>query len=341
MQYLVQKTLLFGSIKILNSLKVIDTVSFGSECGKIELLKSIADVLCNEPSEYTLMLKHELDKGLSFPKARENALLLYLNDIRKYANILSGSNNILAIEYLKAINNTKSSLYPLTITRKNVDYHDKKINNGFASSTAIRQMVMKRDINSIKDAVPNSVYEILIDRIQNGNVVPSLSCFEKQILYKLRSMDIYDIEALHEVSEGLENAIKNAANSCNNIVDLIKKIKSKRYTQTRIQRILLYALFDITKEMYNELISCPPYVRVLGMNEKGKELLSKISANNPKLKIVTSVKSFLDSCSPKKSTDRALIGMMELDILASNIYTLGFEYDSQANLDYTKKMIVI
>lgn len=330
-----------GSIKILNSLNIVDTISFGSECGNIEVLNSIAEVLVKEPKKYTLMLKHELDKGLSFPKARENALLLYLNDIRTYANVLSGSNNILGIEYIKALKFTKSNIFPLTVNRKNVGYNDKNSVDGFASSTAIRQMVLKREMNSIKASTPSKVSDLLLDKMKYGNIVPSIAAFEKQIIYKLRTMSLWEIAELQDVSEGLEHSFKNAANSCNDITTLIKKVKSKRYTQTRIQRILLYALLDITKEKYTYLTNVTPYIRVLGMNKNGKQLLSKISELNPKLRIITSVKHFMDNCPDKKVADRTLREMLELDIFATNIYTLGYEYDSQANLDYTQKIVVV
>ena len=105
----------YGSIRILDSLKIIDFVSFGSECGKLDILEELVNVLYNEPKAYVTLLKHELSKGLSYPKARENAVLLYLNNIRRYANILSNPNNILGIEYLKALKKLKSSIAPVTV----------------------------------------------------------------------------------------------------------------------------------------------------------------------------------------------------------------------------------
>ena len=105
-----------GGIKILNSLGV-DYISFGSECGNVDVLNEIAEVLYKEPKEYSVMLKHELSKGVSFPSAREKALLMYLNDIRRYANILSSPNNILGIEYLKALKKSKSSINAISVNR--------------------------------------------------------------------------------------------------------------------------------------------------------------------------------------------------------------------------------
>ena len=149
-------------------------------------------------------------------------------------------------------------------------------------------------------------------------------------------MTVKEILNLPDVSEGLENRIKDACYSCNNLEELIDKIKSKRYTRTRIQRILLYALLNITKNDMLNSYKTIPYIRVLGVNSKGKALLSSISASNKKTHVITSVKKFMDSCN-----DKNLRSMLEKDILATNIYTLGYDYDSKANLDYTNKMITI
>ena len=92
----------YGAIKTLDALNIVDYVSFGSEVGNIDDLNMFAEIFTKQPTEYVSLLNHELSKGLSFPKARENAVLMYLGDIRKYSNVLSSSNNILAIEYLKA-----------------------------------------------------------------------------------------------------------------------------------------------------------------------------------------------------------------------------------------------
>lgn len=323
----------YGSINILDKLGIVDYISFGSESGDLEVLDSIAEILCNEPKEYISLLNHELAKGISYPKAREKALLMYLNDIRKYANVLSNPNNILGIEYLKALRKLKSNLEPITIQRKNVDYHSTSINKGFASSTAIRKMIEKP--SSLSKAIPEETFSIVEDKIKRGQIVKGLSTFEKEILYKLRSMSIEQIANLPDVSEGLEHAIKNAANSCNNVIDLISLVKSKRYTQTRIQRILLYALLDITKQDMQNSQKSIPYIRILGMTENGKRLLSEI-ASSKKLNIITSPRKFMDNCNNKISKN-----LFAKDIFATNIYTLGYEYESLSNLDYTTPVVTI
>ena len=325
-----------GAIKILNSLGVVDTLSFGMEANDISTLNNIANVLYNEPKEYVTMLSHELSKGNSYPKARENALLLYLNDIKRYANVMSGSNNILGIEYLKALRKTKSTITPVGIKREKVLYNDKYIVDEFASATAIRKMLMTKELNDISKVMPRNSYLLLGEELKKGHYVIDIARFEKEIIYTLRKMSVQDIAKLPDVSEGLENSLKNAADSCNTLKDLINIVKTKRFTQTRIQRILLYCLLGITKKQMETSRKVIPYARVIGFNNKGKELISEMMKLNPKLNIVTSVKKYIDTVANKNLKE-----MLDIDILATNIYTLGYFADSYSNLDYTNKIEIL
>ena len=323
----------YGSISLLDKLGIVDYISFGSEVGDMAILDSIAEILCNEPKEYISLLNHELAKGISYPKAREKALLMYLNDIRKYANVLSNPNNILGIEYLKAIRKSKTEIKPITVKRTSSNYNSTSIAEKTASSTAIRKNINKLD--AIRKVVPEETYDILNNKIKHGQIIKGLATYEKEILYKLRTSSTQFISNLPDVSEGLENAIKNAANSCNNIMDLISIVKSKRYTQTRIQRILLYALLDITKQDMENSKKGIPYIRVLGMTEDGKKLLSEI-VSRKKLNIIVSPKKFMDS-----SNNKITKSLFSKDLQATNIYTLGYEYESFSNLDFTTPVVTI
>ncbi len=325
-----------GAVKLLDSLKVVDYISFGSESGDISTLNMIADVLYKEPKGYKNILAHELGKGLSFPKARENALLMYLNDIRRFSNVLSSPNNILGIEYLKALKKYKSPIIPVTVERYSTGYHDTTHMGNVASATAIRNIVKNNGWDILRKVVPENTFSTLLENIKVGHVVPDLSVFEKQIIYNLRKMSISEIAEFPDVSEGLENAIKNTANSCNSVVEFLNIIKSKRYTNTRLQRILLYALLGITKKDMALSKKAMPYVRVLGFNQKGKYLISEVARANPKLEIITSVKKYMDTSNNKNSRY-----MLEKDIWATNVYTIGYEYDSWNNLDYTHKLITL
>lgn len=325
-----------GSIKLLNSLKVVDYISFGAETSNIDILENLADVLYREPREYKNILSHELGKGLSFPKARENALMLYLNDIRKYVNVLSSPNNILGVEYLKALKKYKSNIKPVSIARFETGYNDTNYTANIASATAIRNIVKNGGFDILRRLLPDPSYSILMQNIKQGHVIPDLSVFERQIIYNLRKMDVSEIAELPDVSEGLEFSLKKAANSCNNIVEFLNTVKSKRYTSTRIQRILVYCLLGITKKDMLLSRKTNPYVRVLALNQRGKFLISEIAKANPKLEIITSVKRFVDNNSNKN-----LKLMLDKDIFATNVYTIGYDYDSLNNLDFTKKIITI
>lgn len=324
-----------GAIKILENLGIINYLSFGSEIGDINILDEISEVLYQEPKEFTDLLAMELDRGISFPKARENALKLFLNNTRRYSNVLSNPNNILGIEYLKALKKYNSNIIPITIKRDTVEYNSlKPSSDGIASATAIRNLIQRK--RKFHRTVPFETYEILEDRIKYGKIVPGLYKFEKEIIYLLRKMSLEEIAKIPDVSEGLENKIQLAAYNCNNLDDLILSIKSKRYTETRIRRILLYVLLEINKKDMDISKKVIPYIRVLGFNSAGKQLLSNIAEANPRLNIIVSVKRFMET-----NPDKNLLSMLEKDIFATNVYTLGFEYESKANLDYTKKVIEI
>lgn len=323
-----------GAVKILDSLKVVDYISFGAETADINSLSTIADILSEEPREYKNLLSNELKKGLSYPKARENALMMYLNDVKKYSNILSSPNNILGIEYLKALKKYNSIIQPVALPRHESGHNDLNYHGNIASSTALRNIAKNNGFDILRRLMPEPSYTNLVENIKIGHVVSDLSVFEKEIIFNLRKMSTYEISQLPDVSEGLEFAIKNAANSCNSIVEFLNIIKSKRYTSTRIQRILLYSLLGITKKDIALSKKTQPYIRVLGFNNRGKYLISEVSKANPKLNIITSVKKFTD-----KNLNRNLKIMLEKDIWATDVYTIGYEYDSWSNLDFTNKLI--
>lgn len=323
-----------GAIKILNSLGVVDYVSFGSEIGEITPLNEVANVLYKEPKEFSNLITTQLRSGLSYPKAREIALNQYFGSSKKYSEILNNPNNILGVEYLKSIKRHRSHIRPLTIKRDYSDYNSTKVKNGIASATAIRTMIQNK--KNVHYVVPYETYDLLDECIKNEEIISDLSIFEKEIIYTLRKMTLSEIAALPDVSEGLENKIKAAANNFNTLEELISNIKSKRYTQSRIQRILLYVLLNITQKDMNSSKRITPYIRVLGFNKHGKRIISAIAAANPKLNIIVSVKKFMEN-----SNNAALRNMISKDIFATNVYTLGYKKKPLANLDYTHKVIEI
>ena len=323
-----------GAIKILNSLKIVDHISFGAECNDLNKLNILANTLYKEPKEYKKILQSELYKGLSFPKARENAIVRFHNE-PSYSILLNQPNNILAIEYLKALKKYKSTIKPILIPRKNSGHLTNEYTGKITSASAIRTMIRTNKTIHLQTALTPSSYTILADEMNKGHFVPNMYCFEKTIIYNLRKMSLYQISNLPDVSEGLENIIKKASNSCNNIDEFINIASSKRYTSTRLNRILLYSLLGITKKDMQMSKKILPYIRVLGFNERGKKLISEISKSNPNLDIVTSVKKYIE-----QNKNKNLQTMIKTDINATDIYTLGFRNDSWASLDFTKKIVI-
>ena len=323
-----------GAIKILDSLGIVDYLSFGSELGELGPIDAVASVLAREPKDFSNLISRQLKSGLSYPKAREIALSQYFGTSPLYTEVLQNPNNILGVEYLKAIKRRRSHIKAFTVKRDYSDYNSNTVKKGVASATAIRTMIKNK--KNIQRVVPFETYELLQRQAKAGKLVPDLSVFEKEIIYTLRKMTLQEIAALPDVSEGLENRIKIAVNTYNNLNDVIAAIKTKRYTQTRIQRILLHALLGITQKDINASKRTIPYIRILGFNKHGKRIISAIAKENPKLKIIVSVKKFMEA-----SNDNVLRNMLSKDIFASNVYTMGYKREPVANLDYTNKVIEI
>ena len=320
-----------GAIKILKNLGVVDFLSFGSEIGNLAPLNDLATLLSKEPRELSVLINEYVKSGFSYPKSVEMAVSQYLGN-NLYDNLLNSPNNILGVEYLKALKKHRLQIRPITIKRNSSGHNSKTIKNGIASSTAIREMI--KNGKNIHSAVPFETYELLERQTQEGKLVTGLEVFGREIIFTLRRMTLQEISNLPDVSEGMENRIKLAANCCSNLEDLIENIKSKNITQTRIQRILLYALLNITKKDINIAKKTTPYIRVLGFNKHGKKIVSAIAKQNPKAHIIISVKKFMES-----NSSSSLKSMLTKDILATNIYTLAYKKDSVANLDYTHKIV--
>ena len=247
-----------GGVEILS--RFCDTLCFGAENADSERLMQLAKVLLSEAFSGALRL--ELEKGLSFPAARQAALTAMGFD----ASILELPNNILAVEYCKAILAQGCSLSPMVIHREG-GYHDTVADKENPSATALRQLM--EEGNPWQDYVPDAA-------CFDGAALHTLQQGEKAILYRLRTMTDAEFEALPYGSEGLWRKLMHAARSEATLENIIAATKSKRYTRTRIDRMILCAFLGITQEM---LASPAPYVRVLALNDKGREILKKARQN--------------------------------------------------------------
>jgi predicted nucleotidyltransferase len=341
----------FGAVKILDSLGIVDYICFGSESGSMEDLLSISEILNQEPQLYREYLKQALNYGLSFPSARESALNEYIsstrnsmkdNSINKINRLMNSSNNILGIEYLKAIKKLDSTIKPLTIKRTGNIYNESGITGNISSATAIRKHISNLhppyDSPELSGTVPKSSLDILRREFENGKGPVYPWNFEKIILSKLRGMPVSDISKLPYVSEGLENRIAKACADSGSYAELFDRLSTKRYPGTRIQRILFAAATDLKASDLKRFnfYGGPRYARILGFNKNGRKLIkrAKVHATIP---LVTKTSSFLHNCRPLSKK------MLEIEQLATDIYVLGFSNPKQrkSGQDYTRNPVII
>jgi Predicted nucleotidyltransferase len=330
--YCVQSAELFayGAVTLLDRLNIVDTLSFGSECADIELLKNVVSVLNDEPEEFKQYIRENLDEGRSFATSRAKSLIKYMKgklnqdiDDEEFERILLSSNNILGIEYIKWLQRLGSSIVPVTLKRIHSKYNDISLKTPTVSATAIRKAVHGSMYERLLDFIPGYAVDIMTDefRLGKGPVFPE--SFSQTILCMLRNMSIDEISQIMDVNEGLEYKIKKAARMSCSLDEMITNIKSKRYTETRIKRILIHSLLSMKKhslEQYNNA-GGPQYVRVLGFSEKGKCLLSKIK-ETCSLPIITNTADF------RKFNNPVLRSMIEQDILSTDIYVTAYDKDS-------------
>ena len=302
-----------GGADIIKATGVADKVFFGSECGDIELLKNAASATKDNRVEN--LLKEKMNAGDYYPLALEKAVEEVFG--KEVSQILASPNNTLGVEYIKELSD--SNIDTGTIKRVAVEHDSLSAKGEFASASLIREMIFKNE--DVSAFVPSGDFSN-----------PALSVFgERAVIYKLKSMSLEDFENLPDVSEGLHNRIFRAVKNCNSLEELYKEIKTKRYTLARLRRIITYAVLDITKDLQSSPL---PYLRILGMTESGKELLSEI-AKKATLPVVTSVAPALKILDEKAKT------MLLCDIKATNLRTVFEKNISESGKDYTTAVIKV
>ncbi len=269
-----------SAIYIAGNLSVIDGICFGCESTDVDDLYSIIDA--ESKISFQKELKNYLCKGFSYPRARALALKKYIPP--SACVLLDKPNAILALEYIKAIKDFDFKLDIMPILR-NVAHDSKDKCENICSSSLLREFILRCD-NTFRKFIPLEVSKIIKDEIKNQAAPAAVKNIERAILLKLRELDKADFLSCPDVSEGLENRIYSCVRKAGNLAELFDSIKTKRYTHSRIRRILLSAVLGINKNIQDSL---PKYARILGFDKRGEELV-KLLKNSSKLPLIAKVK---------------------------------------------------
>lgn len=314
-----------GAVYLLDCLGAVDEISFGSECGDVDKLqKALATI------EITAMVQKErirqiMEKGYTYPRALNSVI----NGVDpKIAEIISSPNNMLAIEYLRALGKFTSSIKPFTVRRVYSSHDGVTPENGFASASFMRErLTAEHDASVVSEYTTPLWTDAIANAIRNGGTA-SLERLERVLLYKLRSTSAEEISQISDVGQGLENRIFGAR-MAGSLDELLFTIKTKRYTMSRIRRIMLSLLIGITKEDMKQL---PAYGRILAFNDRGTEILAR-AKDCTKIPYSTSIAKLSQI---NESAER----FTELEIRASDVYGLAMETVTSAQKDYRAKIMI-
>ena len=330
-----------GAIGVLDGTGVVTDIVFGSESNDIEFLKKIAEILHGQPDLYNQFLHEELKKGYSFPNARKYALMRYVEELKimdpEKVRLIERSNDILGLEYVRAILDLGSSITPHTIKRVGADYKEEEFKGRLSSATSIRKLIRERKMDLVRESVPEESFEVIRRELEEGRGPVFLEDMEKLLLGIMRLKDRDDFSKLYGFSEGLDERFYRFSRISSSIGEFMEKVKSKRFTFTRIRRLMLYVLFEMRKdfvERSNE--KGPQYLRILGFTESGRNLLSKMKKAS-KLPIVSTVSLYrkvlekaLKDEERNMDVDPELFEeQFLLDIKATNVHSLFFKSDRE------------
>jgi len=338
-----------GAVSILNSLGIVDCLSFGSEEGGIETLEKAAEVLAFESEEFREKLKEGLNKGLSFAVSRQEALKAVLEsksaqNMGNAAAAISQPNNILGIEYLKALKRFRSDIKPVTIKRMGQGYNSLERDSSFSSATAIRHY-----LNGLTDYtgigsdpflngnMPAACINILAQEAAEGRSPVFPGHYADIIIHLFRNMPAERIAKLPYMGEGLENRLKKAAIGSVTLDDMVSAVVTSRYPASRIKRILFSMLTGMTAEFLDELKAngYAQYVRVLGFNDTGRLLLSRIR-KKASLPVIVKPAGF-------RKLDNLAKRLFEHEIRSTDAYVLGFRSQNHriGSKEYTASPVYI
>jgi len=324
----------YHGMALLDSLGIVRHICFGSETGELAPLQRAAEMLSAEDDEFRTLLKSLLDEGHSYPLARHMVFEQLAPDA---AEVFATPNNILGIEYLKAIIRLRSNIRPFVIKREGESYHSADHTKELSSATAIRAALKAghKDLPGI----PVELVPLYNEHIKRGDF-NDLDKFSQILHYIVKTRPARQLEDIFDVSEGLHNAIIRvcAENKC--ISEILAELKSKRYAYTRLSRALLHIILDISKDDFSAFSEgFPHYIRVLGFRKEWESLFSYISAQTD-IPIITNLKNYESALN---LTGHSLTGrrLIQKEIEATDIYNLSRMGNFPKNAEFSERIVVI
>lgn len=294
-----------AAVRLLDSLGVIGYLSFGSECGDVEALYALASALRDPVMQESI--KAELSSGISYAAARQKALEKLLGNAARF---LETPNNILAVEYLKALSELNSPMKPLTVQRVGAE-HDSIAGYGIRSASEIRALMLAGE--DISELLPEKSVGVYLRERQNGRCPVTARSLEQAIMSRLRALPAEAFELLPDAGEGLGNRLYSAAQNEPTLDAVLAAAKTKRYAMSRIRRMVMCAALGVTAEMQ---AAESLYARVLACNECGRKVLKEISEAS-EVKIITKPAS-------ARELEPDLRQVFEVSARARDLYVLGY-----------------
>ncbi|WP_066289451.1 nucleotidyltransferase [Bacillus sp. FJAT-29937] len=307
-----------GAVSILDAAGC-DSLCFGSESGDIESFYRAISYIETNNEHYQRQVKSYLELGNSYPKASS----LAFHDLNREKDLLdlSKPNNILGFQYIKAIQKQDASIQPLTVSRKSADYHDAHFaSETIASATSIRKALFSEEGNiaDLKQYMPETTYQALLNYRQEFGLFHQWETYWPYLRYRILHSTSKELSFIYDVEEGLENRLAAAALVSNSFDEFMKKIKTKRYTWTRLQRACVHILTNTRKNEMDKHEEKAAYLRLLGMTSNGRVYLNK-NKSQLQLPLISKLSSVQGE-------------LLALDIKASRIYSMGAIGSAQQRL---------
>ncbi len=293
-----------GAVSILNSLGFIDSICFGVESGSADEYISLATSMLNETKEFKKLLKEKLDTGISLAKAKFETVKALGGQFNE--QLISSPNNILGLEYTKALLRLKSDIKIFPMLRVgDANHNDTALHNGITSATSIREVLKTGKLKKLKRNMPSFVYK---------DLSPYPFTFDTLLMASVITAKTEDLARILDCTEGLENRIKAFCKDNHTVEQLVDKVWTKRYTKTRIKRILTANMLGIDLPLVKDCLENDLYAKVLAVNSQAKDLIT-LACNNSKIPILTRK-------SDQSMLKKTALKCFEKDVLATDLYSL-------------------